>query len=167
MKRIKKTIINDIVIPIIITSAALCLGCLFFRPIIVNGNSMEKNYCDGDKVIAYTMADIDYGDVIVFYCEGLDCKLIKRVIAKEGDIVDIDFEAGTVSVNGIVLDESDYTNKPTTLDEEGQTYPLTVPKDCYFVLGDNRMHSVDSRSPEVGVVDQKSVIGKVICKIGK
>lgn len=86
--------------------------------------------------------------------------LVKRVIATEGQTVDIDFETGEVSVDGTVLQE-DYINALTTVDG-GVHFPLTVAEGCIFVLGDNRGISEDSRYPDVGQIDKREVLGKAI-----
>ena len=86
--------------------------------------------------------------------------IIKRIIATEGQTVDIDFEAGIVYVDGNALDEP-YVNTPTNL-KEGSTFPLTVAEGCVFVMGDNRNDSLDSRSTEIGQIDCREIMGKVL-----
>ena len=86
--------------------------------------------------------------------------IVKRVIATEGQTVDIDFEQGVVYVDGEALYEP-YINNPTnhTL---GTQFPLTVAENCIFVLGDNRAVSRDSRDPAIGQVDEREVLGKAL-----
>ena len=86
--------------------------------------------------------------------------IIKRVIATEGQEVNIDFGRGIVDVDGGPLDEP-YITAPTTL-FEGVSFPLVVDKGCVFVMGDNRNDSKDSRSPEIGLVDKREIIGKAV-----
>ena len=86
--------------------------------------------------------------------------IIKRVIATEGQTVDIDFTAGIVYVDGEALVEP-YVNTPTTL-KEGVAFPLTVSEGCVFVMGDNRNDSLDSRSTEIGEIDCREVLGRVL-----
>lgn len=95
---------------------------------------------------------------------GVGKNLIKRVIAVGGDEIDIDFESGTVTINGEILHE-DYIKEPTTTDEGGFEYPVTVPDGHIFVMGDNRNHSTDSRDARVGFVPLEDVEGKVLFKI--
>ena len=90
----------------------------------------------------------------------LEEPIVKRVIATEGQTVDIDFEAGVVYVDGEALDEP-YINEPTYM-EEGTEFPLTVPEGCIFVMGDNRNHSSDSRDSRLGTVDTRCVLGKAV-----
>ena len=101
------------------------------------------------------------GDVIIIsHATRMDESIIKRVIAVGGDTVDIDFYKGTVSVNGQVLDEP-YVNTPTNLSYD-MTFPVTVPDGKLFVLGDNRNDSLDSRSTDIGFINENKVLGKVV-----
>ena len=138
---------------------------LCFRIVIVSGDSMNATLIDGDYLLL--TSNLFYqnpraGDIIVAskadYDNGMP--IIKRVIATEGQVVDIDFITGTVSVDGKILEEN-YINSKTTLDE-GVVFPLTVDKNCIFVLGDNRNRSKDSRNPEIGQIDRRQIVGKVI-----
>ena len=86
--------------------------------------------------------------------------IVKRIIAEEGQTIDIDFETGEVWVDGELLDEP-YINDLTTR-YEGVDFPLTVPKNCIFVMGDNRLHSTDSRNPKIGCIDKRYVLGKAL-----
>ena len=89
-----------------------------------------------------------------------DKPIVKRVIAMEGQTVDINFDTGEVFVDGVLQDEP-YINEPTYRDN-GTQFPLTVPENCIFVMGDNRNHSTDSRDPRIGCVDQRYVLGKAL-----
>ena len=126
---------------------------------------MTNTLKDGDYLLV--LSNVFYhepkqGDIIVASKSGFDDgkPIVKRVIATEGQTVDIDFEMGIVYVDGIALDEP-YTKTPTTL-QEGVTFPLVVEEDCIFVLGDNRNGSRDSRYPGIGLIHKKEVIGKVL-----
>lgn len=134
------------------------------RVITVNGSSMQPNFKDGYKVlVSCTDRNLSRGDVVVVDERGIALHevIIKRVIATEGQTVDIDFQAGTVSVNGIVLDESVYIKNGITKNQYDLRFPQTVPAGHVFVLGDNRKYSDDSRSSDVGMIDERYVIGKV------
>ena len=86
--------------------------------------------------------------------------LVKRVIAKGGDTISIDYDAGTVEVNGERLQE-DYIAAPTHLGYDVE-FPYTVPEGTVFVMGDNRNESLDSRSSYVGCIDERDILGKVL-----
>lgn len=138
---------------------------IFFRIVIVSGDSMYNTLLDGDYLLLLSNVfyqEPQYGDIIVASKDSYDdgTPIVKRVIATEGQTVDIDFSTGTVYVDGIALKE-DYIHTPTTL-AEGVEFPLTVDEGCIFVLGDNRLRSKDSRSPEIGLIDTRQVIGKAI-----
>ena len=138
---------------------------LVFRVIVVNGDSMKMTLLDGDYLLLLSNTfyhDPEYGDIVVISKETFDNgrPIVKRVIATEGQTVDIDFENGIVYVDGAVLEE-DYINNLTT-NWEGVSFPLTVEENCIFVLGDNRLVSKDSRNPEIGQIDKREVLGKAI-----
>ena len=138
---------------------------LVFRVVVVSGPSMYDTLLDGDCLLMVSNVfynDPKQGDIVVVSKESFDDgePIVKRIIATEGQIVDIDFEAGIVYVDGIALEEA-YTHTPTNLDE-GVSFPLTVEPGCVFVMGDNRNSSKDSRSPEIGLVDCREILGKAI-----
>lgn len=143
----------------------LLLFLLLFRIVIVSGPSMKQTLFHGDYVILINNVfyqEKQPGDIVVIskeaYKEGEP--IIKRIIATEGQEVDIDFSAGIVYVDGVALDEP-YTNTPTNL-YEGISFPLTVEEGCVFVMGDNRNDSKDSRSAEIGQVDEREILGRAI-----
>ena len=131
-----------------------------FRVFSVDGPSMMPTLQDGDKVVVSTMGyKAQKGDVVVLSStEGLKKPIIKRVVAVAGDTVDINFTTGVVTVNGI---EEHYTDELTT-QQFDVAFPLTVPEGTVFVLGDNRGVSLDSRSTQVGCVDERLIVGKVL-----
>lgn len=143
----------------------------FYSFYTVSGQSMEYTYHEGDKLVIERNRDDHYerGELVVFSCteEGKShTPLIKRIIAKGGDTINIDFEEGTVTVNGEVLDEP-YIKEPTTRNDGSFEYPVTVPDGCYFCMGDNRNHSSDSRDAKVGFVPEKDIRGRVKWKLPK
>ncbi len=154
----------DIVKSVLIGAAIFALFSQFFKIVNVNGNSMNDTYYDGDNVIIFKYGTPKKGDVIVCDCVKIDRNIIKRVIAVGGDEIDIDFETGTVTLNGKTLDE-DYIAEPTFTDEGGFEYPVTVPDGYIFVMGDNRNNSTDSRDARIGFVSLDDVVGKVLFKL--
>lgn len=139
---------------------------LLFRVIVVTGDSMFDTLWDGDYLLLLSNAfyrEPEQGDIVVISKKSFDegRPIVKRVIATEGQTVDIDFEKGIVYVDGQALQE-DYIRDLTTQDR-GTSFPLTVAPGCIFVLGDNRPVSRDSRSPEIGQIDTRQVLGKALC----
>ena len=137
---------------------------LLFRVVVVSGTSMNDTLLDGDYLLLLSSTfyrNPQYGDIIVASKDSYDngAPIVKRVIATEGQVVDIDFDKGIVYVDGKALDEP-YT-RTTTNTSEGVEFPLTVKEGCLFVMGDNRNGSKDSRHPEIGLVDKREVLGKV------
>ena len=136
-----------------------------FRIIVVSGPSMYDTLLDGDYILLLSNVfyhDPQYGDIVVASKESFDDgkPIIKRVIATEGQTVDIDFAQGIVYVDGVALQE-DYTYTPTNV-EEGMQFPLIVEEGCVFLMGDNRNGSLDSRSTQIGMVDKRELLGKAL-----
>lgn len=157
--------VRDIVIAIIIAAIIL----FFFKPIIIQQESMQPTFYSNDYVVvskqSYSIfGDIERGDVIVFRSSLLDengdqKSLIKRIIGLPGDTIEI--KNGYVILNGVTIQE-DYLAEQGV---SGEMEQITVDEGKIFVMGDNRAVSQDSRSPEVGQVDQDTVIGKVVLRI--
>ena len=143
----------------------MVLFLLVFRIVVVDGTSMNKTLLHGDYVLVLSnllYPQPENGDIVVLsknsYSNGEP--LVKRVIATEGQTVDINFETGEVFVDGKVLDEP-YINTSTNT-TGGIVFPLVVEDGCVFVMGDNRNKSKDSRYPEIGIIDRREILGKVI-----
>ena len=144
----------------------VCIFIFFVRVIDVSGSSMNPTLYNGDKMI---VSDVFYkpkaGDVVVFKSDTYDPNkaLVKRIIATGGQEINIDFSTGTVYIDGEPIEE-DYIAELTRnkLDFIG---PKTVPEGCVFVMGDNRNKSTDSRKSEIGMVDERTIIGRVYCVI--
>lgn len=137
------------------------------RIITVDGSSMKPTYHNGDRVIVSGFAgEINRGDIVIVI-NALDEPIIKRVVATAGQTVDFDPVLGEVTVDGVPLYGETFgiENGITYLpDYPGFVlkFPQTVPENCVFVLGDNRGNSTDSRFVDVGMVDHRNILGKVI-----
>ena len=148
----------------IIFALVFCVLLFVFGARMVNvvGHSMVPTLEQNDKVI---ISNLFYhpkqGDIVVLRKQTLmDEPIVKRIIATEGQTVDIDFDDGVVYVDGKALDEP-YVNTPTNLSYD-MTFPVTVPEGKLFVLGDNRNDSLDSRSTDIGFINENKVLGKVV-----
>ena len=138
---------------------------LLFRIVVVDGSSMYSTLWHNDYLLVMSnviCGDFEAGDIIVASKDSFNDgePIIKRVIATEGQTVDIDFDAGIVYVDGVALEEP-YANTPTNV-SEGVAFPLTVAEGCVFAMGDNRNRSRDSRYPDIGLIDQREVLGKAV-----
>lgn len=149
----------------------LAFVTLFFvfcvRTVRVVGTSMFPTLENADQVALLSNAlyhNVSQGDIVVAVKpEFSDEPIVKRVIATEGQTVDIDFQAGIVYVDGQPLQE-DYIFEPTYREfyEEGVIFPLTVDEGHVFLMGDNRNNSYDSRYALIGQVDERCILGKVL-----
>lgn len=151
---------------LLISLAAVILLFVFgVRIIGVQGSSMVPTLQQSNQLLVSNLFYTpEKGDIVILTKDSfMDSPIVKRVIATEGDTVDIDFETGEVTVNGEVLQE-DYIAEPTTTYYD-MTFPQTVPDGCIFVMGDNRNHSTDSRDSQLGMVDTRYIIGKVLMRI--
>ena len=146
----------------IIAALIFCVLLFVFVARMVNvvGSSMYPTLEENDKMIISNLFFAPkQGDIVVLRKESfMDEPIVKRVIATENQIVNIDFDAGIVYVDGEALNEP-YINQPTT-DREDFDGPITVPEGCVFVMGDNRNMSTDSRKTEIGMVDTRLILGK-------
>lgn len=150
-----------------LVSAVLTITLIFtfvIRMMGVVGHSMVPTLQEGDRLLVlsnWLCGDFAYGDIVVAYKESFDNEpIIKRVIATEGQTVDIDFTLGRVFVDGVPLSE-DYINDLTYY-SEGTEFPLTLGEGELFLMGDNRNRSSDSRNSHLGAVDERLVIGKAV-----
>ena len=138
---------------------------LLFRVVTVSGPSMNTTLVHGDCLVLLgnvLAGEPEHGDIIVASKKAFEngTPIIKRVIATEGQTVDINFQTGTVYVDGIALEESYISTQ--TMNSEGVVFPLIVEEGCIFVMGDNRGVSKDSRSPDIGLIDKREVLGKAV-----
>lgn len=159
--------------------AVLLIFTYLFSVAEVEGDSMLPTLHDADRLLLLNLTDPEPGDIVVLNSrfaytfdengelqsgEGLGKRIVKRLIATENQIVDIDFAAGIVYVDGKPLSEP-YTSTLTTRDEGAFAYPITVPEGYVFVLGDNRSISKDSRHPDVALIPESDILGKVWLRV--
>ena len=144
--------------------AVVLLFTFICQVITVQGPSMQNTLYGDDKVLVLKRAfcSIEAGDIVMVhqYNAPLNETIIKRVIATEGQTVDIDFDTGTVYVDGQPIEEAYIAERTYT--SEGAQFPVTLGEGELFLMGDNRNHSTDSRSSMLGVVDERYVVGKAV-----
>jgi signal peptidase I len=130
-----------------------------FRIVAVKGDSMNPTLKDGNWLAVKSInTTIRRGDIVIItQPNSLNEPLVKRVIAVGGDKVDINFTDGTVSINGEVIHEPYIAE--STQRQFDIAFPITVPEGCYFVMGDNRNNSIDSRSNVVGFISYGYILG--------
>ena len=159
-RRYRKLLRSTIYALVVVAAVSVLIATLLLPVLEIYGTSMNPNLTEGDIVVSLKAPALERGDVIAFYYNNR--VLVKRVIATGGESVYID-EEGNVSVNGTALDEPYITQKDAgTSDLE---YPYVVPAGTYFVMGDHRESSVDSRSSLVGCVEQSEIVGKIIFRV--
>jgi len=159
-KKYRQTLRTTVYALVVVAAAAVIMATIFFPVLKVSGSSMEPTLSDEDVIILFQNNQFETGDLVGFYYQNK--LLLKRVIAGPGDIVDID-EKGNVYVNDELIDEPYVTEK--SLGETDLDYPYQVPENRYFVMGDNRSTSIDSRSSAIGCVETDQIVGKVVLRI--
>lgn len=158
--RYSRTLRSTIAILIVVAALAVLVATLWMPVPRIYGSSMSPTLVDGQIVISVKNARFEPGDVAAFYHGNK--LLIKRYIAGPGDWVDIDAD-GSVSVNGSPLEEPYLTEK--AYGETNIQLSYQVPDERYFLMGDNRSVSVDSRNTTVGCISRDQIVGKVIFRI--
>ena len=147
---------------IVIAAIAVIIAFIFLPVLrITNGHNMEPGLQPGDIVILMKTRDVKTGEVCAFYFNNK--LLLRRIIAREGDVVDID-EMGFVKVNGEILEEESYISEHA-LGQCDLDFPFKVPTGQIFVLGDNRDYALDSRATNFGCIAQDEIYGKPLARI--
>ena len=155
--RYKKVLRSTVFTLITVAAVAVLVATLWMPVYQVSGTSMTPTLTEDDIVICRKSKKFDPGEVVAFYFNNK--VLVKRVIASAGDIVDID-ENGNVYVNGNKLDEP-YVDE-LAFGECDIDLPYMVPESRYFVIGDHRAVSIDSRNKSVGCITAEDIVGKII-----
>jgi len=156
----KNLLTNTISILIVVIAISIILATFFFPILEIKGSSMEPNIKQNDIVVSIKTNNIKNGDIIAFYYNNKI--LVKRVIAKSSDWVNID-KKGNVYVNN-VLQKEEYLDKKSYGNID-ISFPYQVPEESYFVLGDDRESSIDSRNSLIGCIKNEEIIGKIIFRI--
>ena len=156
----RRALQSTIAVLVVVAAVAVLITTLFLPILQISGDSMSPTLGHDEVVILLKTKDFDRGDLIGFYYQGKI--LLKRVIALPEDEVAIDAE-GNVYVNGELLDEPYVTEKG--LGNCDLEFPFKVPGTSYFVMGDQRSNSVDSRNSALGAISRDDIIGKVFLRV--
>ena len=158
--RYRRVLKNAVYALIIVAAIAVLIATLVLPVLQISGTSMEPTLNNGEIVVLVKTSKLERGDLCGFsYSNKI---LIKRVIGLPGDIIEIDTE-GTVYINGAAIDEP-YT-KDKSLGECDLEFPYTVPENEYFLMGDQRESSIDSRSTVIGCIERDQILGKLFFRI--
>lgn len=159
-KEYKKVLRSTICSLLVVAAVAVLLATLFLPVLQVSGTSMEPTLEDGDIILLLKSGQFETGDLCGFYWQNK--LLLKRIIGVPGDVINIDAN-GTVYVNNKAIAEPYLTKK--ALGKCDITLPYQVPENRYFVLGDHRTTSIDSRSSLIGCIEEDQIVGKVLLRV--
>lgn len=142
---------------VVVAAFAILVATLWMPVLQIYGSSMTPTLAEGQIVVSVKGSEFEQGDLVAFYLGNK--LLVKRVIAGPGDFINIKSD-GTVYVNGRELDEPYISQK--SLGECDLEFPFQVPESRYFLMGDHRDVSVDSRSSTVGCVAEEQIVGRIV-----
>lgn len=158
--RFYKLLRNTTFTLLVVAAASVLIAFLLMPVLRVSGDSMEPTLKDQDVVLLVKTDHFETGELCGFYWQNK--LLLKRIIAGPGDMVDIK-DDGSVYVNGQELDEPYVTEK--SLGDCDMEFPYQVPENKYFVMGDHRSVSIDSRNSVIGCVDKSQMVGKIWIRV--
>lgn len=159
-RRYRSTLKSTIFALVTAAAAAVLVATLWLPVLQIFGASMTPTLQEGQIVVSVKVDEMETGDIVAFYYGNK--VLIKRFIAGPGTWVDIQ-EDGTVLLNGEVLEEPYLTEKALGITD--LEYPYQVPDNTYFLMGDQRSTSVDSRHSTVGCISGEDIIGKIVFRV--
>ena len=159
-KRFALTMRSTIFTLVVVAAIAILVAVLVMPVLRIYGRSMNDTLDEGDIVVSVKTGTFETGDVIAFYYNNKI--LVKRVIGQAGDWIDIDTE-GNVYVNNVLVEEPFLKEK--AFGDCNIALPYQVPDERIFVMGDNRVSSVDSRNTAVGCVAEEQVVGKIVFRV--
>lgn len=161
IKHLYKKLLKSTIYTLIVVAAIAVLIATFILPVVqITGTSMEPGLSEGEIVVLIKTKYLERGDVCAFYYSNK--VLIKRVIGLPGDYIEMDVK-GNIYVNGEAIDEPYLTEK--AFGECDLEFPYQVPESQYFLLGDQRATSIDSRSSVIGCVSYDQMVGKLVLKV--
>lgn len=159
-RKYKKVMFSTLSVLVVVAAVAVLICTLFMPVVQVSGDSMEPSLSDGEILLTIKSKKVERGDLC---CISWQNKLLlKRVIGLPGDTIDMDDE-GNVYVNGAFLDEPYLSEKSSGVSEI--EFPFEVPEERYFILGDKRDLSVDSRNASIGCVEHEQIVGQVLFRV--
>ena len=163
--RVRNEVYDWVESAVFVIVVMMLIFSFFSRMIVVSGQSMEPTLHHEDRLVSSRLFyKPKAGDIVVVtQPHNVDEALIKRVIATEGQTLDINFEKGTVWVDGQKLDEP-YINEPT-YSQYDMEFPIVIEEGKVFVMGDNRNASKDSRNSDVGQIDERYILGKIYYRV--
>ncbi len=158
-RRFRKVLRRTVDALIVVAAVAAIIATLLLPVLEIAGTSMQPTLNDGEIVLLVKTDKLETGDLCAFYYSNKI--LIKRVIATPSDYLWIESD-GTVFLNGVQMQEPYLTEK--ALGECDISFPYQVPENAYFMMGDQRATSIDSRSSVIGCIASDHIIGKIVCK---
>ena len=156
----RKVLKSTIYALITVAAVAVLVATLWMPVLQIYGSSMTPTLHEGEIVVSVKDSDFEQGDIVAFYYGNK--LLVKRCIAGPGDWVDIT-EDGTVYVNDIMLNEPYISEK--SFGDADIDFPYQVPDERFFLMGDHRDVSVDSRHEAVGCIAEEQIVGKIVFKV--
>lgn len=161
-ERYLKTLKSTVSTLVVVAAIAILTATLWLPVLQIYGNSMTPNLESGDMVVSVSAQKLRQGDVVAFYYNNK--VLVKRVIATEGQWVDIDSQ-GTVSVDGQKLEEPYLADNEKDLGDTNIQLPYQVPEGKFFVMGDHRSASIDSRNTAIGSIGNEQIVGRLVLRV--